>query len=76
MALPSRRPALQALQHRADLLGGEGRYAALAWNALLARKLVHEAEFLRWAMRIAAGGCESYTSECSGSGVSVEALSR
>src|SRR6185369_8183794 len=69
------RPALQSLQHRAHLLVGQRRDTALAGNALLARELVHDA-LRRWSIRRAAGGCESYTSECSGSGVSVAALSR
>ena len=50
------RPALQPLQHRAHLLVGERRDAALAGNALLARELVHGA-LRRWAIRRAAGGC-------------------
>jgi hypothetical protein len=41
--LASQRPALQALQHRADLLGGERGDAALAGHAFLARELVHVA---------------------------------
>src|SRR5712692_6537280 len=70
------RPALEALQHRTHLLGCERCHAAFARLAFLARELVHCGVFLRWAILKTAGGCESYTSECSGSGVSVAALSR
>src|SRR5881394_2656898 len=39
--LPVLRPALQPLQERADLLGGERSHAALAGHALLAGEFVH-----------------------------------
>ena len=69
------RPALERGEEGARFGLGE-RDAAFAGPAFPARELVHGRAFLRWSMRSAAGGCESYTSECSGSGVSVAALSR